>query len=102
MRFFALSVSSAFPLGSPITAPEQQVWGVRRDKRNIRPNRKMLSGISSYFFEIPGGGDDWKDFDLAKIPPAIEFAIIQDLAPEYLMRRPAAYRLHIPSSERVE
>lgn len=82
--FLFLPVLSKAAVPPPHTVDEQRAWEAKYDKLNIRHSGKMLSDTSPDFLKIPDNYGDIQDFTAAKTPPAIEFAVVQNLQPEYL------------------
>lgn len=81
---FALSASYIAAVENPTTHDEQRAWEEKYDKLNIRHSPEMKTDTSKDFLKIPKNFDEDKDFDIAKTPPTIDFAVIQNLEPEYL------------------
>ena len=63
---------------------EQRSHEKKYDKQNILHTAEMQADISKQFITIPDDYPEVKDFDVAKEPPAIDFAIVQGLDPWYL------------------
>lgn len=65
-------------------SPTRQ-WEQQYDKLGIRHSRRMVTDTSPEFLKVPAYAypPDHPDFDVAKTPPTIDFAIVQ-LTPEYL------------------
>jgi hypothetical protein len=84
--FIFLSLTSILfaQVTRPTTYDEQRAWEEKYDKLNIRHSGNMLSDTSPYFLKIPDKYEDIIDFEVAKTPPVIEFAVVQNLEPEYL------------------
>ena len=66
------------------TVEEQQAWEKQFDKLNIRYSAKVLTDSSPAMLKIPTKYNDVIDFEMAKTPPTIDFAIVQNVEPEYL------------------
>jgi hypothetical protein len=65
----------------------QKQWEERYDKKNIRFSPEMIRHESGKFLELPEYYPDNNvpmDFEIAKTPPAVDFAIVQGLEPRYL------------------
>ena len=89
-RFLFLAIGTAFfalpvyALDPPKTQDEQRAWELKFDKLNVRHTRAMIKDTSNQFLAVPADYSGPRDFTMAKTPPVIEFAVIQDLEPEYL------------------
>ena len=68
----------------PKTRDEQRAWEEKYDKLNIRHTADMKTDSSKDFLKIPRNFNEEQDFDIAKTPPTVDFAVVQDLEPEYL------------------
>ncbi|MBN1291626.1 MAG: hypothetical protein JXB48_07280 [Candidatus Latescibacteria bacterium] len=79
-----LLFASAFAIEKPKTRDEQRAWEEKYDKRNIRHTAEVQTDTSEDFLKIPESYEDIIDFEVAKTPPTIDFAVIQNLEPEYL------------------
>ena len=80
--FMVFTVS--FAIERPKTRDEQRAWEGKYDKLNIRHTAAMQTDTSRDFLKIPENYEDIIDFEMAKTPPTIDFAVIQNLEPEYL------------------
>lgn len=79
-----LSSTVARPAPGRDESAEERAWEAAHDKLNIRHSPGMHSDTSPQFVTIAADYPEVRDFDVAKTPPEIDFAIIQDLEPEYL------------------
>jgi len=86
MSYTLLSVAATtlFAVEKPKTCNEQRAWEEKYDKNNIRHSADMKVETSADFLAIPKNFNEKNGFDIAKTPPMIEFAVIQNLEPEYL------------------
>ena len=82
--WMAFVVLPVYALDPPKTQDEQRAWEQKFDKLNVRHTRAMIKDTSNQFLAVPADYTGPRDFTLAKTPPLIEFAVIQDLEPEYL------------------
>jgi len=85
--FFIMSflVISAAAIERPKMRDEQRTWEERNDLRNIRhAGPTMITDETERFLDVPASYGDARDFEVAETPPRVDFAIIQDLEPEYL------------------
>ncbi len=65
-------------------ADEWKAWEEKHDKRNIRLTGRMYTDRSADFLAVPEDYPDLRDFDVAKVPPTVEFGIIQGYDPWFL------------------
>ncbi len=79
-----VAATTLFAVEKPKTCNEQRAWEEKYDKNNIRHSADMKVDTAEDFLIIPKNFNEKKDFDIAKTPPTIEFAVIQNLDPEYL------------------
>ncbi|MFC1693907.1 hypothetical protein ACFL1R_10415 [Candidatus Latescibacterota bacterium] len=68
----------------PKTVNEQRAWEQNYDKIKIRKKNSSLTDQSERFLVIPNDYRYPYDFKMAETPPLIDFAVIQNLEPEYL------------------
>ena len=68
----------------PKSCDEQRAWEEKYDRLNIRYSAQMRTDTSRDFLKTPEDYSDIKDFEIAKTPPVIEFAVVQNLEPEYI------------------
>ncbi len=79
---FAMQAAAA---EHPREVDEQRVWESRHDLLQIRHKKYMYPDRSGKFLDIPPSYDPAdRDFVMAEEPPLIEFAVVQNLEPEYL------------------
>ena len=64
--------------------PDQRALDLQYDKLKILHKAEMQTDTAPEFISIPSDYPEVKDFDVAKTPPAIDFAIVQGLNPFYL------------------
>ncbi len=87
---FAVIAGTAFRVNAEIlprtqkSPQEQREWEERFDFRNIRRSAAMQADSTERFLAVPAEYTDWRDFDVAKTPPLVCFAIVQGLEPWYL------------------
>ena len=63
---------------------EQREFEKKYDKKNILRTSEIQTDTSGDFITIPSDYPEIRDFDIAKTPPTIDFAVIQGLDPWYL------------------
>ncbi|MHB9027617.1 MAG: hypothetical protein ACYC9O_02490 [Candidatus Latescibacterota bacterium] len=63
---------------------EQRQWEEQYDYRNIRRVAAMQTDASPEMLAVPSEYSGWRDFEIAKTPPVVHFAIVQGLDPWYL------------------
>ena len=79
-----LYVSVSFGATPPRTVAEQTAWEEKYDIQDIRHDPTIKTDQSTRFLEVPDYYSDIRDFDIAKTPPIIDFAVVTCLEPEYL------------------
>lgn len=79
-----LTTTPSFAVERPKTRGEQKKWEEKYDIQNIRHKSIMFNDKSEKFLIIPDSYKNSQDFEVAAAPPLIEFAIVQNLEPEYL------------------
>lgn len=80
----AVLYPSVSPAVSFKTPDEQREFEQKYDKQKILRTADMQTDTSNQFITVPAYYPEVKDFDVAKEPPTIDFAIIQGLDPWYL------------------
>ena len=84
---FAVIVGRASICSAPAvynSPEEQREIETRCDKLKILHSAEMRTDTSTEFITIPADYPEVKDFDVAKTPPTIDFAVIQGYEPWYL------------------
>lgn len=76
--------ASVCPAPSFKSPEEQKEFETRYDKRGILRSAEMRSDTSPVFITIPADYPEVRDFDVAKTPPTVDFAIVQGFEPWYL------------------
>jgi hypothetical protein len=80
-----LLVFASISLAQKYKGPEDQKRQEEMyDKLKIARSAEMRTDTSESFITIPDAYPEVIDFDVAKTPPAIDFAIVQELDPWYL------------------
>ncbi|MCE5248826.1 hypothetical protein LLG96_01260 [bacterium] len=83
-----LVVVTLYPTVCPAPAfkspDEQREMEKKYDRKNILRSAEMITDTSPEFIAIPKDYPEVMDFDVAKTPPTVDFAIVQGLDPLYL------------------
>ncbi|MHB9028984.1 MAG: hypothetical protein ACYC9O_09460, partial [Candidatus Latescibacterota bacterium] len=83
--FAAIAGNNAIcPAATFKTPEEQKEYETRYDKLRILRSVEMKTDTSPEFITIPADYKEVKDFEVAKTPSAVDFAIIQGFEPWYL------------------
>ncbi|MFC1693741.1 hypothetical protein ACFL1R_09580 [Candidatus Latescibacterota bacterium] len=86
--FSTVFIHSGFCQAPTFKKPdEQRESEIKYDKLKILYKTEMQTDTSKKFITIPSDYPEVKDFDVAKTPPSIDFAVVQGLEPWYLPLR---------------
>lgn len=79
-----LARAAICPAPSFKSPEEQREFETKYDKQKILRSQTMRTDTSDQFITIPTDYPEVKDFDMAKTPPTVDFAIVQGYEPWYL------------------